>query len=46
MEYVPSVGHILTEIKELEFQQEFISILINFNKWGQYKIINRDRHLI
>lgn len=46
MEYVQSVGHTLKEIKELEFQQEFILILISFNKWEQFKIINRDRHLI
>jgi hypothetical protein len=46
MEYVRSVGHTLTEIKELEFQQEFILILINFNKWELSKIINRDRHQI
>ena len=46
MEYVQSVGHTLTEIKELEFQQEFILILINFNKWELSKIINRDRHQI
>lgn len=45
MEYVQSVGHTLTEIKELEFQQEFISMLISFNRWGLSKIINRDRHL-
>lgn len=46
MEYVQSVGHTLTEIKELEFQQEFILILISFNKWVLSKIINRDRHQI
>jgi hypothetical protein len=46
MEYVQSVGHTLTEIKELEFQQEFILILISFNRWELSKIINKDRHLI
>ena len=46
MVYVQLVGHTLTEIKELEFQQEFNSILISFNRWELFKIINRDRHLI